>query len=107
MADFLLIHGAWHGAWCWREVAARFEVRGHTATAIDLPGHGEDRSPPESVTLQNYVTCVVEALDHAIDRPGRPDLSGHLLYSIDTDHAPFFSAPDELTSILHTIAEQS
>lgn len=79
MADFLLIHGAWHGAWCWREVAARLEVRGHTATAIDLPGHGEDRSPPESVTLQNYVTCVVEALDHAIDRPGRPDLSGHLL----------------------------
>lgn len=37
----------------------------------------------------------------------RAGLTFRAIYSIDTDHAPFFSAPDELTSILHTIAEQS
>jgi pimeloyl-ACP methyl ester carboxylesterase len=69
MAEFILVHGAWHGAWCWREVVARLEARGHTATAIDLPGHGEDCSPPEKVTLQDYVTCIVNALAHSSHRP--------------------------------------
>ena len=39
MADFLLVHGAWHGGWCWDAVARGLTERGHRATAIDLPGH--------------------------------------------------------------------
>jgi pimeloyl-ACP methyl ester carboxylesterase len=35
---------------------------GHEVVAIDLPGHGEDRAPPEPVTFQDYVDRTVEAI---------------------------------------------
>jgi pimeloyl-ACP methyl ester carboxylesterase len=38
----LLVHGAWHGAWCWEPVVGALEERGVRAVAIDLPGHGDD-----------------------------------------------------------------
>ena len=41
----VLVHGAWHGAWCWEPVAALLRDRDVPATAIDLPGHGEDKGP--------------------------------------------------------------
>ena len=37
MARFLLIHGASHGAWCWRDVIPRLAALGHEAQALDLP----------------------------------------------------------------------
>jgi pimeloyl-ACP methyl ester carboxylesterase len=37
---FVLIHGGFHGAWCWDRVIPELEQLGHQAIAIDLPGHG-------------------------------------------------------------------
>ena len=37
MTTFALIHGAWHGAWCWERLLEPLERRGHGALAIDLP----------------------------------------------------------------------
>jgi hypothetical protein len=37
VAGFVLVHGAWHGAWCFGELVAGLEARGHTAEAVDLP----------------------------------------------------------------------
>lgn len=37
MATFGLIHGAWHGAWCWARLVPELERRGHRAIAADLP----------------------------------------------------------------------
>jgi hypothetical protein len=37
MATFGLIHGAWHGAWCWTHVAAELQALGHDARTVDLP----------------------------------------------------------------------
>jgi pimeloyl-ACP methyl ester carboxylesterase len=40
MADqstVVLVHGAWHGAWCWDEVAARLRADGRPVVAVDLP----------------------------------------------------------------------
>ena len=37
MARFVLVHGAWHGGWCFERVAAELRSRGHTAEAPDLP----------------------------------------------------------------------
>ena len=37
MTTFALIHGAWHGAWCWEPLIPELERRGHRAVAVDLP----------------------------------------------------------------------
>ena len=37
MARFVLVHGAWHGGWCWRWVSEELEERGHDVDAPDLP----------------------------------------------------------------------
>ncbi len=65
MADFLLIHGAWHGAWCWRDLLPLLRDAGYEARAIDLPGHGADPTPAGEVTLADYGRAVAEALDPA------------------------------------------
>jgi pimeloyl-ACP methyl ester carboxylesterase len=35
---FVLIHGGYHGAWCWEKLTPELEALGHTTLAIDLPG---------------------------------------------------------------------
>lgn len=39
---YLLVHGGWHGAWCWRHVTAEFDRRGVAWRAIDLPSAHDD-----------------------------------------------------------------
>lgn len=58
---FVLIHGAWHGGWCWEGVIEELERVGHTAEAPTMPGHnpGDDRS---KVTSNTYVDKIVEVL---------------------------------------------
>jgi pimeloyl-ACP methyl ester carboxylesterase len=41
----LFVHGAWHGAWAWDRVLPLLAAEGVDATAIDLPGHGDDTGP--------------------------------------------------------------
>ncbi len=38
MATFVLVHGAWHGGWCWRPVADRLRAAGHRVFAPTLTG---------------------------------------------------------------------
>ena len=38
MRSVVLVHGAWHGAWCWASVLAGLDERGIDAVAVDLPG---------------------------------------------------------------------
>ncbi|HYW04037.1 MAG TPA: alpha/beta fold hydrolase [Gammaproteobacteria bacterium] len=63
MSTYVLIHGAWHGGWCWAKLAPLLEAQGHTVVAPDLPGHGDDATPTERVTLQAYADRVCEVLD--------------------------------------------
>ncbi len=58
MSSYVLVHGAWHGAWCWHKIVARLEAQGHTVYAPDMPGHGIDRTPIESVTLDDIVAKI-------------------------------------------------
>jgi pimeloyl-ACP methyl ester carboxylesterase len=44
-AAVVLVHGAWHGAWCFEPVLERLVDAGVEAVAVDLPGHGADRGP--------------------------------------------------------------
>lgn len=67
MASFLLVHGAWHGAWFWEPVVAALEVGGHQTRAVDLPGHGADPTPLAECTLAGYVDRVAQALEDLPD----------------------------------------
>lgn len=61
MADFLLVHGSCHGAWCWRDVVPALADLGHAARAIDLPGAGDDPTPLDAVTLETCRDAVLAA----------------------------------------------
>jgi pimeloyl-ACP methyl ester carboxylesterase len=40
--SLLLVHGAWHGSWCWDHVRPALEKAGFVTHTIDLPSHGGD-----------------------------------------------------------------
>lgn len=61
---FLLIHGAWEGAWSWKETIKYLEKSGHTVIAIDLPGHGNDKTSISEITLQLYADKVKAELNN-------------------------------------------
>lgn len=63
VSTYVLVHGAWHGSWCWDKVVPLLEKEGHTVVAPDLPGHGGDATPIGRVTLQAYADCVCSVLD--------------------------------------------
>lgn len=74
MTRFVLVHGAFAGAWCWEPVAAELVRRGHTVQVPDLPGSGEDRTPVEKVTLDAYAERVCDVL---AQQPEPAVLVGH------------------------------
>lgn len=63
MSDILLVHGAAHGAWCWRDVIPALAGLGHNVTALDLPGHGTNPAPIAAVTLDAYRDTILSAID--------------------------------------------
>lgn len=72
MANYVLIHGAWHGGWCWKRVTDRLRAAGHTVHAPTLTGNGATRHlGGERITLETHTRDVVgliaaEELDEVI-----------------------------------------
>lgn len=63
MATFVLVHGCWHGAWCWRPVASLLRARGHDVHTPTLAGCAErHRSENQSVTLDRHIDEVADLL---------------------------------------------
>src|SRR3954465_2229032 len=63
MANFVLVHGAWHGAWCWQRVVALLTAQGHRVHAVTLTGVGERvhlMSP--LITLETHSADVANTL---------------------------------------------
>jgi pimeloyl-ACP methyl ester carboxylesterase len=63
-ATFVLVHGAWHGGWCWDPIVPALETAGHRVEAIDLPFTG----PDDDVA---FVTGVLDRIE------GRKVVAGH------------------------------
>jgi pimeloyl-ACP methyl ester carboxylesterase len=51
MTTFALVHGAWHGAWCWERLLEPLAQRGHGALAIDLPAEDPNAGLDECADL--------------------------------------------------------
>ena len=67
MSTYVLIHGSWHGAWCWYKIIPRLQAAGHTVLVPDMPSHGRDRTSPGGVTMQDYVRTITDILDAAAE----------------------------------------
>ncbi len=72
----ILVHGAWHGAWCWAPLQTELDRRGVPSLAVDLPGHGSTGST--FTDLHGDAQAVIEVIDAqaALGRTG-PILVGH------------------------------
>jgi pimeloyl-ACP methyl ester carboxylesterase len=76
MAEFVLVHGAWHGGWCWQRVLPELIRAGHKAFAVTLTGLG-DRAHQLSkeVDLKIHIADVLELI--AAEELINPILVGH------------------------------
>jgi pimeloyl-ACP methyl ester carboxylesterase len=61
MSTFALVHGAWHGSWCWEALTLELRSAGHDVVTVDLP------SDQPSASFVDYATAVVRALDRHSD----------------------------------------
>lgn len=60
---FLLIHGAWHGSWCWDKITSNLTKAGHTVLAPDLPGRKNNTFSHSEITLQTYVDFLKKLIE--------------------------------------------
>jgi len=60
---FVLVHGAWHGGWCWRRVADLLQAKGHKVFTPTLTGLGErSHLLRAGIDVSTHVTDVVNVL---------------------------------------------
>ncbi len=60
--NFLLLHGSWHGAWCWYKIAPRLRAAGHSVIVPDLPGRGRSPAAPALVGSRQMLRQLERAL---------------------------------------------
>jgi pimeloyl-ACP methyl ester carboxylesterase len=59
-ASYVLVHGAWHGGWCWRRVCDRLTAKGYYLVAPTLSGVGErSHLPPDGIDLTTQIDDIV------------------------------------------------
>jgi pimeloyl-ACP methyl ester carboxylesterase len=63
--EFVLVHGAMHGAWCWEDVAARLAEQGHRVVVPELPGHGRRAAEVRRACAEGYGRAVADAMAQA------------------------------------------
>jgi pimeloyl-ACP methyl ester carboxylesterase len=100
MSTFVLVHGAWHGGWCWNNVVPALRREGHHVYAPNLPGHGEDDAVRGSITLQMYTERILELLD----RQQEPViLVGHSMGGLVVSEAAE-RRPDKVRTLMYVCA---
>src|SRR5215468_3419613 len=63
MATFLLVHGAWHGGWCWRRVSDLLEQQGHKVFAPTMTGLGERSHLLDArINLATHIADIVNVI---------------------------------------------
>lgn len=64
-APIVLVHGAWHGGWCWSRVKPRLAAAGHPVSSPTLTGLGERRHLiSRSVVLDTHIQDVVQHIEN-------------------------------------------
>jgi pimeloyl-ACP methyl ester carboxylesterase len=64
MATFVLVHGAWHGGWCYRDTAKALRAAGHTVFTPTHTGVGERaHQAAENITLETHIRDVCGCIE--------------------------------------------
>lgn len=88
MANFVLVHGGAHGAWCWSRLIPHLERKpgADNILAVDLCGHGRraDAKPFLEIGVEDYVESVLEDLERTDLRD--VILVGHSLAGLTLPH---------------------
>ncbi|WP_321396927.1 alpha/beta fold hydrolase [Emcibacter sp.] len=105
MATFILIHGAWHGGWCFDKVAELLEARGHKVIAPDLPGMERDREVSDeelaAVSLDGWAGFAADLCRSAPEKP--VILCGHSRAGIVISQAAE-KAPEAIDALVYICA---
>jgi pimeloyl-ACP methyl ester carboxylesterase len=76
MANIVLVHGAWHGGWCYRDTAAALRKMGHNVLTPTHSGVGERaHQSSEAITLETHIRDVLGCI--AAEELDRVILCGH------------------------------
>lgn len=63
MATFVLVHGAWHGSWCWKRVRSALRALGHDVFTPTLTGVGErSHLASPQVNLDTHINDIVNLI---------------------------------------------
>ena len=63
MSVFILVHGAWHGSWCWKHVRQQLRDLGHEVFSPTLTGLGERSHLLDlSVSVETHVDDIANLL---------------------------------------------
>ncbi|CAN5759366.1 alpha/beta hydrolase [soil metagenome] len=71
---FVLVHGAWQGAWVWQDVKAKLESKGQTVIVVELSAHGTDTTSPLNTSIDIYRDKVITSINKV---NGKVILVGH------------------------------
>jgi pimeloyl-ACP methyl ester carboxylesterase len=61
--SYVLVAGAWHGGWIWREVAHRLRAAGHAVTTPTLSGLGDRRHVGQDADLDTHIEDVITHIE--------------------------------------------
>ncbi len=100
MATFVLVHGAWHGGWCFDAVRPLLEAEGHEVVAPDLPGMGGTDEELAACTLSGWGSFIAD-ICRATAKP--VILSGHSRGGIVISTAAE-AAPDSIAALVYICA---
>lgn len=99
--EYVLVHGAAHGAWCWDEVGKRLAGKGHRVVALDLPGHGRRAGEVRRAGIAAYGEAVVHAM--ALHGVSRGILVGHSMGGVVISKAAEL-APQRIAHLVYLAA---
>jgi pimeloyl-ACP methyl ester carboxylesterase len=127
---FVLVHGAWHGGWCWSRVADRLRAAGNRVFTPTQTGLGERKHLlSKDITLDTFTTDIANLIEaeeltniilvgHSFGglaisgvADAMPERIGHLVYLdslvVEGGKSPFDSLPPEIAAARKKAAEES
>ncbi|KAG6544843.1 hypothetical protein Mapa_013533 [Marchantia paleacea] len=94
----VLVHGSFHGAWCWYKVSTLLQSRGFTVATLDLTSQGIDKTIADNVTsIEQFVQPVVDYLNNVT---GKVVLLGHSLGGVSVSYLMEKFGPEKITKAM-------